>query len=181
MAEIAYAVLTASAIVIVVSIAIGGIVFAWSAIESSSSNIDDDSGFEKQIEAHESTDSTLAVSFAAGFFFALVVNWPGMKLNRFTLITLLLIAAIAGFFVLMILAYVHMVAHGGDYAPLNSARRVGSRRNGSNKTAGHHHCWRIHRSASRYSLSPLWMPRRNADRGDFSRRINHREYVRHDV
>ena len=67
MAEIAYAVLTASAIVIVVSIAIGGIVFAWSAIESSSSNINDDSGFEKQIEAHESTDSTLALVLRRAF------------------------------------------------------------------------------------------------------------------
>jgi sensor domain CHASE-containing protein len=60
MAEIVYAGLTAVAIMIVVALALTAIAIAWNAAESSPSNLDDELVSKKQVEAPESTNSTLA-------------------------------------------------------------------------------------------------------------------------
>jgi hypothetical protein len=60
MAEIVYAGLTAVAIMIVVALALTAISIAWNAAESSPSNLDDELVSKKQVEAPESTNSTLA-------------------------------------------------------------------------------------------------------------------------
>ena len=60
MAEIVYAGLTAVAIMIVVALALTAIAIAWSADESLPSNLDDELVSKKQVEAAESTNSTLA-------------------------------------------------------------------------------------------------------------------------
>jgi hypothetical protein len=60
MAEIVYAGLTAVAIMIGVALALTAIASAWSAAESSPSNLDDKLVSKKQVEAPESTNSKLA-------------------------------------------------------------------------------------------------------------------------